>query len=77
MLIFWKIKSPTTCRFRGIKRFMIISVAGIVLPGILGAIVSFGLYEFLLDPEKRAVTPFSSFLLFTFAAFAITVSLSV
>jgi len=58
--------------FRGAKRFASISLAGIVLPGILGAAVSYGLYEFLLEPERRATTPFSSFLLFTFVALAIT-----
>uniref|UniRef100_A0A914DUA4 Cation/H+ exchanger domain-containing protein n=1 Tax=Acrobeloides nanus TaxID=290746 RepID=A0A914DUA4_9BILA len=58
--------------FRGISKFLIIGTAGIILPGILGSIVSLGLYEFLLEPEKRDATPFSSFLLFTFAAFAIT-----
>lgn len=50
-----------------------ISLAGILLPGSLGALVSYGLYEYLLEEEKRAVTPFSSFVLFTFVALAITV----
>lgn len=58
---------------KGIKRFTVISLAGIMLPGALGAAVSYGLYEFLLEEEKRAATPFSSFLLFTFVALAITV----
>ncbi|KAI1713689.1 sodium/hydrogen exchanger family domain-containing protein [Ditylenchus destructor] len=57
---------------KGIKKFTVISLAGIMLPGALGALVSYGLYEFLLDADKREVTPFSSFLLFTFVALAIT-----
>ncbi len=52
---------------------MLISVAGILLPGVLGAFVSYGLYEFLLEPERRLATPFSSFILFTLVAMAITV----
>ncbi len=53
------------------KRFLIISIAGIILPGALGAAVSYGLYHFLLDSSNEE--PFSSFLLFTIVAMAITV----
>lgn len=59
--------------FSGVKRFAPISLAGIILPGALGALVSYGLYEHVLGEASRAATPFSSFLLFTFVAMAITV----
>lgn len=51
---------------------MTISIAGIILPGALGAAVSYGLYTFLLDPTVHD-EPFSSFILFTMVAMAITV----
>lgn len=58
---------------RDTKRFLVISLAGIILPGALGAAISYGLYVNLLDEGKRAEIPFFSFLLFTFVALAITV----
>lgn len=54
---------------------MIIGIGGIILPGVLGIAVSYGLYEFVLTEETRADIPFSSFILFTFVAMAITVGL--
>lgn len=54
------------------KRFMAISTAGIILPGAMGAAVSYGLYTFLLDRTTHD-EPFSSFILFTMVAMAITV----
>uniref|UniRef100_A0A914ZH98 Cation/H+ exchanger domain-containing protein n=2 Tax=Panagrolaimus TaxID=55784 RepID=A0A914ZH98_9BILA len=57
---------------KGVKRVSIISLAGIILPGILGSAVSYGMYEYLMEPERQKLTPFPSFLLFTFVAMAIT-----
>jgi Kef-type K+ transport system membrane component KefB len=59
---------------KGVKRVSIISLAGIILPGLLGSAVSYGMYEYLMEPERQQLTPFPSFLLFTFVAMAITVS---
>uniref|UniRef100_A0A914Q044 Cation/H+ exchanger domain-containing protein n=1 Tax=Panagrolaimus davidi TaxID=227884 RepID=A0A914Q044_9BILA len=57
---------------KGVKRVSIISLAGIILPGLLGSAVSYGMYEYLMEPERQQLTPFPSFLLFTFVAMAIT-----
>uniref|UniRef100_A0AC34FQ59 Cation/H+ exchanger domain-containing protein n=1 Tax=Panagrolaimus sp. ES5 TaxID=591445 RepID=A0AC34FQ59_9BILA len=57
---------------KGVKRVSIISLAGIILPGLLGSAVSYGMYEYLMEPERQKLTPFPSFLLFTFVAMAIT-----
>lgn len=53
------------------KRLIAVSAAGIILPGALGAAVSYGLYNYLLDASNEE--PFSSFLLFTVVGMAITV----
>ena len=54
------------------KRLLIVSFAGIILPGALGAAVSYGLYVYMLDPSQHS-QPFSSFVLFTVVGMAITV----
>lgn len=55
--------------FRDLRRSLVISAAGMVVPFCLGAAVSFGMYEKLMSEPK---VPFTSFLLFTGCAMSIT-----
>lgn len=56
--------------FRDLRRSLVISAAGMVVPFGLGAAVSWGIYRNLLVEQKDI--PFTSFLLFTGCAMSIT-----
>jgi Kef-type K+ transport system membrane component KefB len=60
--------------FGDIRKSLVISVAGIILPFCLGLGVSYGMYHYLLVPNLNNI-PFTSFMLFTGVAMAITVGL--
>ncbi len=55
--------------FRDLRRSLVISAAGMILPFGLGAAVSWGIYRNLLSD---GTIPFTSFLLFTGCAMSIT-----
>uniref|UniRef100_A0A914W636 Cation/H+ exchanger domain-containing protein n=1 Tax=Plectus sambesii TaxID=2011161 RepID=A0A914W636_9BILA len=57
--------------FGDMKKSLSISLAGIILPFCLGLGVSYGMYHYLLIPNTNNV-PFTSFMLFTGVAMAIT-----
>uniref|UniRef100_A0A915KGT4 Cation/H+ exchanger domain-containing protein n=1 Tax=Romanomermis culicivorax TaxID=13658 RepID=A0A915KGT4_ROMCU len=57
--------------FNNIRTSAIISLAGIILPFLVGVACSYGLYTYLLVPNVNNV-PFMSFMLFTGVAISIT-----
>jgi Kef-type K+ transport system membrane component KefB len=60
--------------FGDIRKSLVISIAGIILPFSLGLGVSYGMFHYLLVPNLNDV-PFTSFMLFTGITMAITVRL--